>query len=88
MVAANNKKISAIGIKVKRWVVYHGSSNNINNKLSYYKKIIPCGLSNNEITSIYDLGVKKITNVDNNIIKIFTKNLAKIWTYFFFKNVI
>ena len=74
----NNKKISAIGIKVKRWVAYHGCSININNNLSYYKKIIPCGLSNNEITSIYDLGVKKITNVDNNIIKIFTKNLAKI----------
>ena len=73
-----NKKISAIGIKVKKWVAYHGCSININNDLSYYKKIIPCGLSNDEITSIYDLGVKKITNINKNIIKIFTKNLAKI----------
>ena len=71
-----NKKFQ-VGIKVKRWVLSRVLIN-INNNLSYYKKIIPCGLSNNEITSIYDLGVKKITNVDNNIIKIFTKNLAKI----------
>ena len=33
-----NKKISAIGIKVKRWIAYHGCSINIDNNLSYYKK--------------------------------------------------
>ena len=37
-----NKKISAIGIRIKRWVAYHGCSININNDLTYYKKIIPC----------------------------------------------
>ena len=73
-----NKKISAIGIKVKKWIAYHGCSINISNNLSYYKKIIPCGLSNNEITSFNDLGIKKTINIDKNIIKIFTKNLAKI----------
>ena len=55
-----NKKISAIGIKVKRWIAYHGCSININNDLSKYKKIIPCGLSNDRITSFDDLGVKKV----------------------------
>ena len=73
-----SKKISAIGIRIKRWVAYHGCSININNDLSYYKKIIPCGLSNKKITSFEDLGVKKIVNLNKNIEKIFIKNLAKI----------
>ncbi|MAH89923.1 MAG: lipoyl(octanoyl) transferase [Candidatus Pelagibacter sp.] len=75
---AQNKKISAIGIKVKRWVAYHGCSININNDLSNYKKIIPCGLSNDKITSFHDLGIKRIPNLNKNIIKVFTKNLTKI----------
>ena len=73
-----NKKISAIGIKVKRWIAYHGCSININNDLSKYKKIIPCGLSNERITSFDDLGVKNIFNLNKNIKKIFVKNLTKI----------
>ena len=73
-----NKKISAIGIKVKRWIAYHGCSININNDLSKYKKIIPCGLSNDRITSFDDLGVKNIFNLNNNIKEIFVKNLTKI----------
>ena len=73
-----NKKISAIGIRIKKWIAYHGCSININNNLSYYKKIIPCGLSNKKITSFEDLGVKKIVNLNKNIEKIFIKNLAKI----------
>ena len=73
-----NKKISAIGIRIKKWIAYHGCSININNDLSYYKKIIPCGLSNKKITSFEDLGVKKVVNLNENIEKIFIKNLAKI----------
>ena len=73
-----SKKISAIGIRIKKWIAYHGCSININNDLSYYKKIIPCGLSNKKITSFEDLGVKKIVNLNENIEKIFIKNLAKI----------
>ncbi len=73
-----NKKISAIGIKVKRWIAYHGCSININNDLSKYKKIIPCGLSNDRITSFDDLGVKNVLNLNNNIKEIFVKNLTKI----------
>ena len=73
-----DKKISAIGIRVKRWIAYHGCSININNDLSDYKKIIPCGLSNEKITSFNDLGVKKITNLNKNIKNIFVKNLSEI----------
>ena len=74
----NKKKIAAIGLRVSKWIAYHGCSINISNNLKQYLKIIPCGLSNNEITSFNDLGIKKTINIDKNIIKIFTKNLAKI----------
>ena len=46
------KKIGAIGIKVKRWVTYHGFSLNINNDISNYKKIIPCGIKNKGVTTL------------------------------------
>lgn len=73
-----NKKIAAIGIRIKKWIAYHGCSININNNLNYYKKIVPCGLDNKLITSMKDLGVTKINNLDKKIKKIFTKNLSKI----------
>ena len=74
----NNKKISAIGVKVRKWIAYHGCSININNDLSAYKKIIPCGLSNKNITSLKNLGIKKIINLNKNIKDVFIKNLSKI----------
>ena len=73
-----NKKISAIGIRVKRWIAYHGCSININNDLSYYKKILPCGLSNEKITSFDKLGIKNVVDLNKNIKRIFVKNLSKI----------
>ena len=58
------KKIAAIGIRVSRWVAYHGFSINIKNNLDDYKKIVPCGLDNNRVTSIKNekiipFGIKK-----------------------------
>ena len=47
-----DKKIAAIGIRVSRWVAYHGCSINISNNLDQYLKIIPCGLDNKKVTSI------------------------------------
>ena len=52
------KKIGAIGIRVKKWVTYHGISLNINPELSHYKGIVPCGVSDYGVTSLYDLGQK------------------------------
>ena len=49
----NSKKIAAIGIRVSRWVAYHGCSINISNNLNQYLKIIPCGLDNRKVTSIF-----------------------------------
>ncbi len=73
----NSKKIAAIGIRVSRWVAYHGFSININNNLEDYKKIVPCGLDNKKITSIKEEG-KKLFNINENLKNIFLKNFPKI----------
>jgi lipoyl(octanoyl) transferase len=52
------KKIAAIGIKVKKWVTYHGIAININCDLSGFKNIVPCGIAEFGVTSLADLGVK------------------------------
>ena len=65
------KKIGAIGIKVKRWVTYHGFSLNINNDISNYKKIIPCGIKNKGVTTL-----KKIEDQNyNKLSEIIIENL-------------
>ena len=46
------RKIASIGIGVKRWITYHGFALNINNDLSYFDIIIPCGLNNVQMTSM------------------------------------
>lgn len=49
------KKISAIGIKIKRWVSYHGIAININPDLKNFENIVPCGLKEYGVTSFSDL---------------------------------
>ena len=66
-----DKKIGAIGIKVRRWIAYHGFSININNDISNYQKIIPCGIKDKGITTL-----KKINNQNyNKLSEIIVKNL-------------
>jgi len=72
-----NKKIAAVGIRVSRWVAYHGFSININNNLDDYKKIVPCGLDNKNITSIKNEGIK-FKSINSNLKKIILKYLPKI----------
>ena len=50
----NYNKIAAIGIRISRWVAYHGCSINVSNDLNQYLKIAPCGLSNKKVTSIFN----------------------------------
>ena len=73
-----DKKIAAIGLRVSRWIAYHGCSININNNLKYYHKIIPCGLDNKKITSVYNEKKIKPKNVNRLLSKIFKKNIRKI----------
>ena len=74
----NGKKIAAIGIRVSRWIAYHGCSININNNLMHYQKIIPCGLDNNKITSVQNESKNKKINIEEKLKIIFTKNLKNI----------
>ena len=54
----NIEKVAAIGIKVKKWIAYHGFSININIDLKKYEKIIPCGIKEKKITNL--IKIKKV----------------------------
>ncbi len=69
------KKVAAIGIKVKRWIAYHGFAININNDLEKYKNIIPCGISNKEVTNLKVIKDQSYKNLEDIIINNFVKNL-------------
>ena len=74
----NKKKIAAIGLRVSRWIAYHGCSININNNLNQYLKIIPCGLDNRKITSVYNETGIVANNIETKLKDIFIKNINKI----------
>ena len=72
------RKIAAIGLRVSRWVAFHGFSINISNNLNEYLSIVPCGLNNKEITSVF-LEKKIIPkNFEMKLINIFIKNIKNI----------
>ena len=73
-----DKKIAAIGLRVSRWVAYHGCSINISNNLESYKKIVPCGLDNTKITSVLKEKNMAPKNFEKKLIKLFLKNLKNI----------
>lgn len=54
---AGEKKIAALGVRVRHWVTYHGISININPDLSHFNGIVPCGIKEYGVTSFDDLGV-------------------------------
>ena len=78
-----NKKIASMGIRIKRWISYHGLALNINPNMKYFTNINPCGIHNCNMTSMFletNLNIKN--NEINNIIKnsffnIFNLNLDK-----------
>ncbi len=72
------KKIAAIGIRVTNWIAYHGCSINVSNSLEPYKKIIPCGLNNSDVTSVANESKVKSVNINQLLKKIFIKNLKNI----------
>ena len=66
---SGEKKIAAIGIKIKKWITFHGFSININNDLNYYKKIIPCGIKNKGVTNLNEIKKQNYKRIKNIIIK-------------------
>jgi lipoyl(octanoyl) transferase len=51
-------KIGAIGVRVRRWVTYHGLALNVDPNLANYAGIVPCGISEHGVTSMAALGVR------------------------------
>ena len=69
------KKIAAIGIRVSKWIAYHGFAININNDLENYKKIIPCGISDKGVTNLKNILDQDYSNLSDILIKNFISNL-------------
>ena len=67
----DSKKIAAIGIRVKKWIAYHGFSLNVCNNLSRYNGIVPCGIKDKGITNLKKLEIKKYNNIEKIIVKKF-----------------
>jgi lipoyl(octanoyl) transferase len=55
--AGREDKIAAIGVRVRHWVTYHGVSLNIDPELSHFSGIVPCGIRQYGVTSLWDLGL-------------------------------
>ena len=74
----NNKKVekvAAIGIRVSKWIAYHGFSININNDLNKYKNIIPCGIEDKGVTNLKSIINQNYEALDQKIINNFIANL-------------
>lgn len=52
----SESKIAAIGVRIRKWVTYHGISLNVNPDLSHFEGIVPCGIAEHGVTSLTDLG--------------------------------
>ncbi len=68
-------KVAAIGVRVRKWIAYHGFAININNNLEQYKKIIPCGISDKGITNLVKINNQDYSNLENILIEKFILNL-------------
>ena len=69
------KKVAAIGVRVKKWIAYHGFSININNDLKKYKAIVPCGINDKGVTSLEKINKQSYKNLDKKLIENFILNL-------------
>ena len=76
-VKSNNKikKIAAIGIRIKRWIAYHGFSINIDNDLNNYNKIIPCGIKDKEVTNLRSIKNQNYNNLSDKLLNNLINNL-------------
>ena len=72
------KKVAAIGVRVSKWVAYHGFSININNDLKKYDAIIPCGIKDKGITNLKKIKNQNYDDLENKLIEIFKTNLKNL----------
>ena len=72
------KKVAAIGVRVSKWIAYHGLSININNDLKKYDAIIPCGIKDKGITNLKQIKNQNYDDLENKLIEIFKTNLKNL----------
>ena len=72
------KKVAAIGVRVSKWIAYHGFSININNDLKKYDAIIPCGIKDKGITNLEQIKNQNYDELKNKLIEIFKTNLKNL----------
>jgi lipoyl(octanoyl) transferase len=72
------KKIAAIGVRVSKWIAYHGFSINITNDLTPYDKIIPCGILDKGVTNLEKISNQKFNGIDKILIEKFISNLKNL----------
>ena len=72
------KKIAAIGIRISKWIAYHGFSININNNIKKYDSIIPCGIKDRGITNLMEIKSQNYENLEDRLIDNFISNLKNL----------
>ncbi len=72
------EKIAAIGLRVSKWIAYHGFSININNNLEKYRAIIPCGIKDKGVTNLTKIKNQNYDDLEDFIIKRFISNLKNL----------
>ena len=71
------KKVAAIGVRISKWIAYHGFSININNNLDKYRAIIPCGIKDKGVTNLKQIRDQNYEEIDKKLVEIFISNLNK-----------
>jgi lipoyl(octanoyl) transferase len=69
------EKVAAIGVRVSKWIAYHGFSINIDNDLSKYDSIIPCGIKDKSVTNLTNIKKQNYENISDKLIENLILNL-------------
>ena len=72
------EKVAAIGVRISKWIAYHGFSININNDLKKYKAIIPCGIRDKGITNLNKIINQNYKDLEDKLIENFIYNLKNL----------
>ena len=68
-------KLAAIGVRVSKWIAYHGFAINVDNDLSKYKNIIPCGISDKGVVNLKEIKDQNYQSLSKVVVDNFSKNL-------------
>jgi len=72
------EKVAAIGVRISKWIAYHGFSININNDLKKYEAIIPCGIRDKGITNLNKIINQNYKDLEDKLIENFIYNLKNL----------